>query len=161
MSEAISTELEIIEKDALDLSLLHSSAETFRIVTSMGVDVDTTRVLLAEAQANARREFGQRLLLITGIYALSEDGPIYGLSVFGTVKSIVPTSFLDEPMDRHNASTLDGGLGVLVEPLDDGINPDSPFAELHGYASIDPVITVPLNHNLVFAGCAPFEAPML
>lgn len=103
-------ELEIFENDPVDLSILQKMAQDFYAIHAHIFDcLDLEDLLVADARAYVHRKIGHRLLYMTGVYAITEDGLLCGASVFGTVLTVSPTRFLDTPMeyersDWHNNS---------------------------------------------------------
>lgn len=158
----VSDKHELLERDPIDLTPLEAMARDYYIIHDVLYDVDEhdRLIMLAAANQFVREEIGRRLLFLSGLYAIGEEGStLCEPDLFGTIKQVTPTGFLEVPTDVARSSWHTNGLGIIVEPVaDDGCNMDFPAMRHHGWGSMWSELTFPLNNNIVLAARAPIIA---
>lgn len=158
----VSEKHELLERDPVDLAPLEAMARDYFVIHDalFNVDERDRLVMLAAADRFVREEIGGRLLFLSGLYAVGQEGStLCEPDLFGTVKQVVPTGFLEVPTDVARSQWHANGLGIMVEPVDDaGCNTDQSIMEFHGWGSLWSELIFPLNNNVVLAARAPLIA---
>lgn len=108
------------------------------------------------------RQLGHKTLLISGTYALTDDGPIFGPNYISTVDLIVPTAFLevDNSLELTDKPLIDKpnwhnhGLGLALNEISgtkqlQEVESQPHLSDRHNWASTYHHLVVPFNQNKI------------
>ncbi len=133
-----------------DISEIESLAEGYYEVARTLDDNEASAIMLEQVNVHVESNLGGKVLFFCGFYAVNAGSVLYEVNVFGVIKEVVPTVFLEAPMDIEHPNKYwhSNGLGLVIEPNDQVFEEiDMPLHDLQGWGSMCGSLTMPINQN--------------